>query len=160
MTLPPFGACKYRVSQKEVSFTKFSFWRSCFQLKRNTYGICGKSGNAQFGKTQFFETPCIKYIHEIRLKKVKVLLLSRITNCQKKTITRQLVLEMDASKISNRHVAKEKNETIVANLALHISGLMIWGHIWKLTLEKITQMQSMWIFIHQVMWGTTLNKML
>ena len=59
MTLPPFGAYKYRVSKK-LSFTKLSFWRSCFQLGRNTYDICDKSGNAQFGKTQFFfQTPCI-----------------------------------------------------------------------------------------------------
>ena len=37
-----------------MSFTKFSFWRSCFQKGRSTYDICDKSGNAQFGKTQFF----------------------------------------------------------------------------------------------------------
>ena len=39
---------------KKLSFTKLNFWRSCFQLGRNTYDICDKSGNAQFGKTQFF----------------------------------------------------------------------------------------------------------
>ena len=44
----------YRVSQKKLSFTKLSIWRSCCQLGRNTYGIRGKSANAQFGKTQFF----------------------------------------------------------------------------------------------------------
>ena len=60
MTLPPFGAYKYRVSKK-LSFTKLSFWRSCFQMGRNTYDICDKSGKVQFGKTQFFETPCMYY---------------------------------------------------------------------------------------------------
>ena len=39
---------------KKLSFTKLSFWRSCFQLGRNTYDNCDKSGDAQFGKTQFF----------------------------------------------------------------------------------------------------------
>ena len=39
---------------KKLSFSKLSFWRSCFQMGRNTYDICDKSGNAQFGKTQFF----------------------------------------------------------------------------------------------------------
>ena len=43
---------RFRVSPKKLSFTKLSFWRSCFQLGRNTYDICDKS--AQFGKTQFF----------------------------------------------------------------------------------------------------------
>ena len=37
-----------------MSFTKLSFWRSCFQLKENTYDTCDKSGNAQFGKAQLF----------------------------------------------------------------------------------------------------------
>ena len=50
---------RYRVSPKKLSFTKLSFWRFCFQLGRNTYDICDKSGNAQFGKTQFLETSCI-----------------------------------------------------------------------------------------------------
>ena len=39
---------------KKLSFTKLTFWRSCFKLGRNTYDICDKSGNAQFSKTQFF----------------------------------------------------------------------------------------------------------
>ena len=43
----------YRVSKK-TEFCQLSFWRSCFQLGRNTYDICDKSGNAQFGKTHFF----------------------------------------------------------------------------------------------------------
>ena len=43
-----------------MSFAKLSIWRSwCCQLGRNTYDFHGKSANAQFGKTQFFETPCI-----------------------------------------------------------------------------------------------------
>ena len=41
---------------KKLSFTKLSFWRSCFQKGRNIYDICDKSGNAQFGKTQFLDT--------------------------------------------------------------------------------------------------------
>ena len=48
----------YRMSKK-LSFTKLNIWRYRCQLGRNTYDICGKSANAQFGKTQFFETPCI-----------------------------------------------------------------------------------------------------
>ena len=43
----------YRVSQN-TSFTKLGIWGSCWQLGRNTYDICGKSANTQFGKTQFF----------------------------------------------------------------------------------------------------------
>ena len=50
-----------RCLRKKPSFTKLSFWRSCFQLGRNTHDMCDKSGNAQFGKTQFIETPC-KYL--------------------------------------------------------------------------------------------------
>ena len=45
--------------QRKPSFAKLSFCRSCCQLGRNTYDVHGKSANAQFGKTQFFETPCI-----------------------------------------------------------------------------------------------------
>ena len=47
-------SANYTGCQKRLSFTKLSFWRSCFQLGRNTYDICDKSGNAQFSKTQFF----------------------------------------------------------------------------------------------------------
>ena len=39
---------------KKLSFGKLSIWRSCCKLERNTSDICGKSANAQFGKTQFF----------------------------------------------------------------------------------------------------------
>ena len=39
---------------KKTEFYQIALWRSCFQLGRNTYDICDKSGNAQFGKTQFF----------------------------------------------------------------------------------------------------------
>ena len=45
---------------KKLSFTKLSFWRTCFQLGRNTYDICDKSWNAQYGKTQFFRHPVPK----------------------------------------------------------------------------------------------------
>ena len=31
-----------------------SFWRPCFQLGRNPYDICDKSGYASFSKTHFF----------------------------------------------------------------------------------------------------------
>ena len=44
--------------KKKLSFTKLSIWRSCCQLGRNTYDVHGKSANAEFGKTQFFEAPC------------------------------------------------------------------------------------------------------
>ena len=48
----------YRVSKK-MSFAKLSIWRSCCQLRRYTYDILCKYTDAQFGKTRFFETPCI-----------------------------------------------------------------------------------------------------
>ena len=31
-----------------MSFAKLSIWKSCCQLVRNTYNICGKSANAEF----------------------------------------------------------------------------------------------------------------
>ena len=40
--------------KKELTFTTLSIRRYCCQLGRNTYDICGKSANAQFGKAQFF----------------------------------------------------------------------------------------------------------
>ena len=43
---------------KKLSFAKWSIWRSCCQLGRNTYDFQRKSANAQLGKTQFFLTPC------------------------------------------------------------------------------------------------------
>ena len=43
---------------KKLTFAKLSIWRSCCQLGRNTYDFQRKSANAQFGKTQFFLTPC------------------------------------------------------------------------------------------------------
>ena len=48
-----YGAIVQGVSKK-LSFAKLSVCRSCCQLGRNTFYICGKSVNAQFGKTQFF----------------------------------------------------------------------------------------------------------